>query len=386
MIRVQEAWETGRGKGATVAILDTGVEFNHEDLRGQLLTGRNFVRKDRSAQDDNGQGTHLAGLVAAVRNNGVGIAGVAPESVVLPVKVLDAEDEGTEANILEGIRFSIERKASVLLLDLDRDVVLSENGANFKKAIQDAFSAGVLPVLAAEHPYLSTPEFADAPAIVVAGVTREGKQSPYSNSAGVGSAKWGMAAPGGVGDGSENDVFSTMWPHTRQAVGGERQEFGRYAYDADQVQAAAHVAGAAAILRGLGESAQSTVDRLLKNTKEAGGRGRDQIFGQGILDLAASVKGLKPAPPAPTTTTTTTKPPSPPGLGLAAPGGPPAPRHRPPFRPARRLPWPTASRRPRSLRSWAIPPAQHRPRRARSPAAWRPPRALTTGGSPSCPS
>lgn len=298
LIGVQEAWKTGKGDGATVAILDTGVHFPHEDLRGRLLQGRNFVRRDRTAQDDNGQGTHLAGIVAATANNRTGVAGIAPQALILPVKVLDAEDEGTERNVLDGIAYAVERKASVLLLDLDRDIALSEGGAAFRKAIEGAFAAGVLPVLSAEHPYLLSAAFSDAPALVVAGLTRESKAPTYDHADGVGQARWGLAAPSGAGDGSENDILSTMWPHTRQPLGGPREEFGRYAYDADNIQAAAHVAGAAAILRGLGQSAQQAADRILQSATEAGPRGRDPQFGRGILAVGGSVQGLAPAPPA----------------------------------------------------------------------------------------
>ena len=298
LIGVQEAWNTGKGDGATVAILDTGVDFTHEDLRGRLLQGRNFVRRDRTAQDDNGQGTHLAGIVAATANNRSGVAGIAPQTLILPVKVLDQEDEGTERNVLDGIAYAIERRAGVLLLDLDRDIALSEGGNTFRKAIEGAFAAGVLPVLSAEHPYLLSAAFSDAPALVVAGLTRESKAPTYDNADGVGEARWGLAAPSGAGDGSENDILSTMWPHARQPVGGPRQEFGRYAYDADNAQAAAHVAGAAAILRGLGQSAQQAADRILQSATEAGPRGRDPQFGRGILAVGASVQGLAPARPA----------------------------------------------------------------------------------------
>lgn len=329
LIGVQQAWETGRGAGATVAILDTGVDYSHEDLEGRLLQGRNFVRRDRTATDDNGQGTHLAGIVAAVADNRKGIAGIAPLANVLPVKVLDHEDEADESDVLDGIAYAIERRASVLLLELDRDVNLSEDGAVFRKAIEDAFAAGVLPVLAAEHPFLLSPGFATAPALVVAGLNREGKQPTYDHADGVGAARWGLAAPSGAGDGSENDILSTMWPHVRQAVGQPPQEFGRYAYDADNAQAAAHVAGAAAILRGLGQSPQQSVDRLLASARDAGPPGRDPTFGSGVLDVAGSVEGLTPARPARSATTVAT-----PAPASGRPGTPPASADGTPAEPA----------------------------------------------------
>ena len=302
-----DAWSTGRGRGATVAVLDTGAHLDHEDLAGQLLNGIDFVNSDRVAQDDNGQGSHLAGIVAATTNNGRGIAGVAPQARILPVKVLDDDGEGSEINLLAGIRHAIERKAQVIVMDLDNDTDLSDDGRAFRAALDEAWDAGALPVVSSEHPHVRSAAFANAPALVVAGVTRQGDPGEYSE--GVGAARWGMSAPGGTGVGNEDDIFSTYWPHTRRDPIRGTQEFGRYAYDSDDVVAAAHVAGAAAILRGLGQSPAQTVERLLDSATEAGPRGRDQTFGSGLLHVSKAVAGLPPDPrdrPRPTSTTSTT--------------------------------------------------------------------------------
>ena len=302
-----DAWSTGRGRGATVAVLDTGAHLEHEDLAGQLLNGIDFVNNDRVAQDDNGQGTHMAGVIAATTNNGRGIAGVAPQARILPVKVLDEDGDGTEAHLLAGIRHAIERKVQVIVMELDSDTTLSNSGQTFRTAIENAWEAGAVPVVASEHEFVRSQGFATAPALVVTGLTREGEPAAYSE--GVGAARWGLAAPGGTGNGNEDDIFSTYWPHTRRSAIGGTQEFGRYAYFADNEVAAAHVAGAAAILRGLGQTPAQTVRRLLDNATEAGPRGRDQSYGSGVLHVQKAVEGLPPDPrdrPRPTSTTSTT--------------------------------------------------------------------------------
>lgn len=329
-IQAPAAWDTGRGRGATVAVLDTGVHLEHEDLAGKLLNGTDFVNNDRVAQDDNGQGTHVAGIIGAVTANGRGIAGVAPQAQILPIKVLDEEDEATEQRLLAGIRHAIDRKAQVLVMDLDNDTQLSAEGRTFRSAIEDAFKAGVLPVVASEHPYVRSSAFAEAPVLVVAGVTRQGTASEFSN--GVGAARWGLSAPGGTGGGDENDIFSTYWPHTRRDPIGGNQEFGRYAYFAHNVVAAAHVAGVAAILRGLGQSPRQTAERLLASAIDAGPRGPDQTYGAGLLNASQAVKGLPPdrREARATTTTTTAAPGASAGAAGGQGGGQPTGEVRPP--------------------------------------------------------
>lgn len=296
-IAVQDAWEIGRGRGVSVAVLDTGVDLAHEDLNGRLLSGgRDTVGDDSSPQDDRGEGTHLAGIIAASTNNRTGIAGIAHEAKVLPVKVLDSEGSGFEADVLEGIRFAIEKKVDVLLVNLDERIILTGAGSTFENAIRDAWSAGIVPVISADHAFVRSAAFSDAPALVVGGVTREGSPSPESS--GVGAAAWGISAPGGAGGATEDDIFSTYLPGRRTDRLGRTRDFGRYVYDSGDIQAAAHVAGAAAILRGLGQTAEQSVERILSSATDAGPTGRDRTFGVGVLHAGKSVRGLAAQQPA----------------------------------------------------------------------------------------
>lgn len=291
LIGVQDAWAIGRGRSASVAVLDTGVDLVHEDLTGRLLSGgRNTHGNQASPQDDNGEGTHVAGIIAASTNNGTGVAGIAHEGKVLPIKVLDSDGDGLEVNVVEGMRLAIEKQVDVMVVNLDAGIILADGGLRFKRVIRDAWAAGVIPVLAADHAFVRSTAFADAPALVVGAVTRDGRASPQSQ--GVGGAQWGLSAPGGAATGNENDIFSTYLPGTRRdGIGGSR-EYGRYGYAAGGIQAAAHVAGAAAILRGLGQTPQETVDRLLSSATDAGVTGRDRVYGMGVLDAGKSVRGL----------------------------------------------------------------------------------------------
>ncbi|HEV7460902.1 MAG TPA: S8 family serine peptidase, partial [Solirubrobacteraceae bacterium] len=86
MIEADPAHQVGSGSGAVVAVIDSGVQADHPDLAGRLLSGYDFVDNDGTPQDGNGHGTHVTGIVAADANNGIGVEGVAPGAMVLPVR------------------------------------------------------------------------------------------------------------------------------------------------------------------------------------------------------------------------------------------------------------------------------------------------------------
>ena len=97
-INAPQAWDVVTGSaGIVIAIVDTGIDFGHPDLAGQLTAGVSFVPGAYSAQDDHGHGTHVAGITAASTNNGIGMAGLAWNVRLMPIKVLDYRGEGTYA-------------------------------------------------------------------------------------------------------------------------------------------------------------------------------------------------------------------------------------------------------------------------------------------------
>lgn len=120
-IHAETAWDTTTGESSVlVAVVDTGVDYNHADLASRVATatGKDFVNGDNDAMDDNGHGTHVAGIVAATANNSKGGAGVAPGARVLPVKVLDRNGSGYTDWVAAGIRFAADAGAKVINLSL----------------------------------------------------------------------------------------------------------------------------------------------------------------------------------------------------------------------------------------------------------------------------
>lgn len=278
------AWEIGSGAGVVIAVIDSGVDLNHEDLASKIVAGHDFIDGDESPQDENGHGTHVSGIAAAITGNGQGVAGTAPEAKIMPLRVLDGNGACSPCATSQAIRYAVDHGAKVINLSLaEVGQEVFGPGQSFTDALDYAWSHGVIAVIAAGNSYFLTSGYSNNNAIIVSATNRSDGRPDFSN--GVGSAKWGIAAPGGGStfDSSSGDIYSTYW---------DGSDPNRYAYNAGTSMSAPHVAGAAAVLRGLGLSAQQTVDRLLSTATDLGTPGRDSTFGAGRLDLAAAVKGL----------------------------------------------------------------------------------------------
>jgi len=140
-IKAPEGWEETKGTDATViAILDTGIDLVHPDLQNKIISGgRDFVNDDFDASDDNWHGTHVAGIAAADTNNNEGIAGVAWNCRLLPVKVLDDEGDGFYSWIADGIRWAADEGADVISMSFGGP----SEGAILREALNYAKAAGI---------------------------------------------------------------------------------------------------------------------------------------------------------------------------------------------------------------------------------------------------
>ncbi len=143
--RAEDVWKKSTGKGVVVAVVDTGVQANHADLRGQVLAGKDFVAPGTSANDENGHGTHVAGIVAAVAGNKRGVAGLARSSRILPVRVLDARGEGSSDDVAKGIIWAVNAGAKVINLSLGS----TQSDTAGEQAVAYAVSKNVVVVAAA---------------------------------------------------------------------------------------------------------------------------------------------------------------------------------------------------------------------------------------------
>jgi thermitase len=115
LIQAPSVWEVTLGNPQTqIAIVDTGVNLTHPDLKGKLIQGYDFVDGDSSPEDLNGHGSHVAGIAAAATDNGRGIAGTAPRASILPVRVLGQSGEGSLDQVANGIIYAANRGAKVI--------------------------------------------------------------------------------------------------------------------------------------------------------------------------------------------------------------------------------------------------------------------------------
>lgn len=233
MIQAPKIWEKTKGKGITIAILDTGCDLTHPDLKERIIGGQNFTNDDKGNKDMykdyNGHGTHVAGTIAATAN-GKGVVGVAPEASLLIVKVLDKNGSGQYDWIINGIYYAIEQKADIISMSLGGP----EDVPELHEAIQKAIANNILVVCAAGNEgdgQGSTDEF-DYPGsynevISVGAIDLEHHISDFSNS----NREVDVVAPG-------ENIMSTYLS-------------GKYAKLSGTSMATPHVSGALALVKAL---------------------------------------------------------------------------------------------------------------------------------------
>ena len=136
---IQNLWKYSTGKGVKVAVVDTGCDLNHQDLKNNIIQGKNFIEPNKDPIDDNSHGTHCAGSIAA-ENNGTGMVGVAPEAKIMPVKVLNAQGQGNVQNIVNGIVWSADNGADIISMSLGSP----GPDINLENAIKYAASKGCI--------------------------------------------------------------------------------------------------------------------------------------------------------------------------------------------------------------------------------------------------
>lgn len=263
-IQAPAAWDEARGSGAVIAVVDTGVDYNHPDLSGRVIKGGDFVNNDNDPMDDEGHGTHVAGIASATTDNGAGIAGAAPDARVLAVKVLGSDGTGTLDQVAAGIDHARNRGAEIINLSLGCEGCTPDI---LEKAVDDAAEAGIFVVAAAGNGNTSTKHYPAAyPSVMAVGATNQNdEKASFSNHGG-----WvDMTAPG---------------VEVRSTVPGRG-----YASWSGTSMAAPHVAGVGALLAGEGLDRDGIRDRILAGVEDLGTAGKNASFGWGRLNAAASL-------------------------------------------------------------------------------------------------
>jgi subtilisin family serine protease len=317
-VNAPDAWGTATGDGITIAVVDTGIDPDHEDLAGNVVGGATFLEcgdepcgdghwldHDGDGDDPEGDphGTHVAGLAAAIAGNGVGIAGVAPDASIMPIKVLNASG-GVAEDVARGIEWAVDNGADVINLSLGTLPGMQIVGpmgptSDVGEAIERANANGVVVIGAAGNfsfPFCEEPAFREDVICVVA--TDAGEvRSIYSNLA-IAPDQLSLAAPGGSLGGTlicYEDVLSTVPAGTGQDDCDDYPDSRAYGEMAGTSMSAPHVAGVAAMLLEHGCERDGAIDAMMETARNphlGGERGIwDPAYGYGIVDAAAAVGG-----------------------------------------------------------------------------------------------
>ncbi|WP_395143797.1 S8 family peptidase, partial [Armatimonas sp.] len=272
MIDTEGAWERTRGKGAVVAVIDTGVTKARDFKQTTFTAGYNFVSKTTNADDDHGHGTHVAGTIAESTNNNEGVAGIAFEATIMPLKVLSAEGSGTSADIADAIRFAADKGANIINMSLGSmypsDVI--------HEACKYARKKGVTIVCAAGNSFKEGVGYPAAfpECIAVSSVGPSGKLSKFSS--------WGkqvaLAAPGG-------DMIDSKDPKDGILQNTVYQGQDDYFAFQGTSMASPHVAGAAALAYSQGTKDPAKIKDLLQKTASKPKENNVKKYGAGILNV-----------------------------------------------------------------------------------------------------
>lgn len=278
------AWSISTGSSSVViAIIDTGVDLPNLEFAGKIVAGCDFVNRDDSAQDDEGHGTHVAGIAAAIGNNSSHMAGISWGARVMPLKVLSASGRGSTSAISAAIIYAADHGAKVINLSLGGPGYSS----TLERAVNYAVARGVVVVASAGNNGNSTPNYpaAYANAIAVAATNSSNLRASFSNYG----SYVDLAAPG-------YDIASL------------RVGTGTVRYNGTSM-ASPHVAGAAAIVAGVlgsGASVASIRSVLESTAQDLGTGGRDNYYGNGLVNLYAALVSIVPPTATPTATATAT--------------------------------------------------------------------------------
>lgn len=285
-IRSPEVWDAGnKGAGIKGCIIDTGIDYNHPDLKDNYKGGYNAITKTNDPLDDNGHGSHVSGIAAA-RDNDIGVVGVAPEMDIYAVKALDLNGSGSYSNIIASIQWAIDNGMHLINMSL--------GGSSYSKALEDiciaAYNAGILIIAAAGNSggdgskdTVGYPAKYDS-VVAVAATDSIDERASFSS----------------VGPAVEVSAPGVSIPSTVPTSNAKYSDPSGYKSLSGTSMASPHAFGAAAVVKKSNPNlTNADIRKILADTSvDLGTPGRDVFYGSGRIDAKAAVDN-NPQPPQP---------------------------------------------------------------------------------------
>lgn len=272
LIGMEQSWDISRGSSdVVVAVVDTGIDLRHPEFAGKLVDGYNVLEDNNVPQDDNGHGTHVAGVIAAKTNNADGIAGMSWNGKLMPIKAIGADGAGSAFDIAQGIYWATDHGADVINLSVGNYT----SSAALKEACRYAFDHNVVLVAASGNDATNQPSYPAAyeEVMSVAAVDHNRQRADFSN--------FGdyvdVAAPG-------VDIPSTYIHSDYAALSGTSM-------------ACPHVAALASLIRSVSSHLKNTevMQIIRQSSVDLGPPGKDKLYGFGMIDVNAALRQVQPA-------------------------------------------------------------------------------------------
>ncbi|WP_442603730.1 S8 family peptidase [Paenibacillus sp. KN14-4R] len=266
----EAGWQANRGANSViVAIVDTGADLTHPDLADHLIKGYNLVDPTTTPNDDVGHGTHVSGVIGALVNNRLGVAGMMWNDTLMPIKALDQTGAGSTYTVAQGIIWAVDHGAKVINMSLGNYT----SSEFLHDAIKYAYDRDVVLVAASGNDNTDRPSYPAyySEVFAVAATDANRDRAPFSN--------YGdyvdVAAPG-------VSIASTYPPHQYAALSGTSM-------------ACPHVTALAAMIRSINPNLRNTeVMDIIRNTaQDLGAAGKDPQYGSGLINVANAVRAAQ---------------------------------------------------------------------------------------------